>query len=292
MQFSVSEIWRYPVKSFGGEKLKFAKLGETGIPYDRHWVVRDVQTGELLGGRSVAELMLFSARFCETPNEERQIAEIVFPDGATLRTDDDSIDQRLSGVLERPVTLSAVRGIGDTEYYKRPQSFNFTPDIIRRSFGLEVGEPLTDLSGQTEASAAYIKGWQNYRTRPGTHFDTSTLHILTEASLRHIASLLPDEDISVERFRPNILVKDVQQAIGPLEFEWVTRQLSIGDAIIDVTWETVRCIMTTRAQSDLSKAPKIMRTLVKNTKQNLGVCAEVRNGGQIAIEDPVLLNPI
>ena len=289
MQLSVSEIWRYPVKSFAGEKLTSTPLLETGIPYDRHWAIRDDATGELLGGRSKGELMLFSAAFCEPPNEDRQIAEIRFPDGTVMRTDDARIDQRLSQALERRVSLSAVRHVSDTAYYKRPQSFEFTPEITRRSFGLEAGEPLTDLSGQTEASADYIKSWQTYRTRPGTHFDTSTLHILTEASLRYMRTLLPEADICVRRFRPNIVVADSALTDAPIEFDWVGHSLAIGSSTIDVTWETVRCIMTTRAQDGLPKVPLVLRALVKNTKQNLGVCAEVRNAGEIAIGDPIRL---
>ena len=290
MQFSVSEIWRYPIKSFGGEKLASTELLGVGIPYDRYWAIRDVDTGELLGGRSMGELMLFSVQFCEPPTENQQIAEIRFPDGSTLRTDDRNIDLRLSQALERRVTLSPVRKASETDYYKRPQSFEFTPDIIRRSFGLDDDEPLTDLSGHSKASANYIKSWQTYRTRPGTHFDTSTLHILTEASLRYIASLLPEADIGVHRFRPNILVDDSENAVEPIEFDWVNKQLQIGSASIDITWETVRCIMTTRAQSAAPKAPLIMRTLVKNTKQNLGVCAEVLSSGRISVGDAVSIS--
>lgn len=287
MTTAVSEIWRYPVKSFAGEKLVSTELTERGIPYDRFWAVRDVESGELLGGRSVAELMMFSARFCEDPIETRQIAEITFPDGTTRRTDDHQIDESLSRALNRKVVLSEVKDVSDEDYYARPQSFTFATDIIRRSFGLEADEPLTDLSGKTKESAAYIENWQTYRTRPGTHFDTSTLHILTAASIRHIQALLPEVEISVRRFRPNILVSDHESASAPIEFEWVQKHLSIGTCLIDVTWETVRCIMTTREQAELPKAAKVMRTLVRNTQQKLGVCAEVIKTGRIAIGDSV-----
>lgn len=287
MSLTVAEIWRYPVKSFGGESLTSTQLTDAGVPYDRHWAIRDLKSEEILGGRTTANLMCFSARFCEEPTQNKQIAEIMFPDGSSTRTDDLQINARLSSALGRKVELSALRDVSDTAYYQRPQSFEFTPGVIRRAFGLEGDESLTDLSGDTEASAAYIKSWETNRTRPGTHFDTSTLHILTEASLRYIQALMPGEDISVRRFRPNILVADEANMSAPIEFDWIDKEFSIGSARVEITWETVRCIMTTRAQSGLPKAAKVLRTLVKNTKQNLGVCAEVRGRGRLAIGDSV-----
>mgnify|MGYP003444581443 CR=1 FL=1 len=44
----VREIWRYPVKSMGGEQLTAAVVGPLGIPGDRGWGVRDQATGVLV----------------------------------------------------------------------------------------------------------------------------------------------------------------------------------------------------------------------------------------------------
>ena len=37
----VTEIWRYPVKSMGGERLQQASVGRLGVPGDRGWALRD-----------------------------------------------------------------------------------------------------------------------------------------------------------------------------------------------------------------------------------------------------------
>ena len=42
----VREIWRYPVKSMGGESLEQVAVGETGVLGDRTWAVRDEVTGK------------------------------------------------------------------------------------------------------------------------------------------------------------------------------------------------------------------------------------------------------
>ena len=43
------EIWRYPVKSMGGEKLTSASFGSGGLFGDRGWAVRDEVAGEIRG---------------------------------------------------------------------------------------------------------------------------------------------------------------------------------------------------------------------------------------------------
>jgi uncharacterized protein len=42
---SVREIWRHPVKSMQGERVKQVSLGMQGIPGDRGWAVRDEEKG-------------------------------------------------------------------------------------------------------------------------------------------------------------------------------------------------------------------------------------------------------
>ena len=49
----LSEIWRYPVKSMGGEKLTEAAIGEEGVPGDRVVHVED-ERGRLVTSRVAA----------------------------------------------------------------------------------------------------------------------------------------------------------------------------------------------------------------------------------------------
>ncbi|HZB05114.1 MAG TPA: MOSC N-terminal beta barrel domain-containing protein, partial [Thermoleophilaceae bacterium] len=41
----MTEIWRYPVKSMGGETIDAAAVGERGLHADRMWAVRDPALG-------------------------------------------------------------------------------------------------------------------------------------------------------------------------------------------------------------------------------------------------------
>jgi uncharacterized protein YcbX len=91
----VEELWRYPVKSMGGERLTSAEVGELGIDGDRRWGVVDRETGRLLTGRRAPALLMARARHLGPG-----AVEITLPDGTV--TSDDAV---LSDWLERPVTL-------------------------------------------------------------------------------------------------------------------------------------------------------------------------------------------
>lgn len=58
----VVELWRFPVKSTGGERLLDAEIGELGIAGDRGWGLVDVDTGKVLTARRAPELLQASSR--------------------------------------------------------------------------------------------------------------------------------------------------------------------------------------------------------------------------------------
>ena len=51
MPVTVTEIWRYPVKSMGGERLDNVAVDERGIVADRMWAVRDPELGSITTAR-------------------------------------------------------------------------------------------------------------------------------------------------------------------------------------------------------------------------------------------------
>ena len=71
----VLELWRFPVKSIGGERLATAHVTEIGIAGDRGWGITDLSTGKVLTGRRAPELLMASARIDDTD------VVITLPDG-------------------------------------------------------------------------------------------------------------------------------------------------------------------------------------------------------------------
>lgn len=111
----VLELWRYPVKSMGGERLQSAPLGELGIAHDRGWGVFDVDTGTVLTARRTPELLYATARVVDGG------LVVTLPDGAELRAGDattTATNEALSGWLGRTVELRAAGDGGGT--YENP----------------------------------------------------------------------------------------------------------------------------------------------------------------------------
>lgn len=99
----VAGLWRYPVKSFGGERLEAAAVGPYGLPGDRAFGLVDDQTGRVLTARREPRLLLATAAWHDGE------VEIVGPDG--LRLDS---DEALSRWLGRPVRLAPAGAEGGT----------------------------------------------------------------------------------------------------------------------------------------------------------------------------------
>lgn len=92
--FRVASLWRYPVKSLGGEPIEAADVGPHGFAGDRRFGVVDEATGNVLTARREPRLLFATASWHE--GEVR----IVGPDGEVL--DDDAA---MSSWLQRPVRL-------------------------------------------------------------------------------------------------------------------------------------------------------------------------------------------
>ena len=118
----VLELWRYPVKSLGGERLEHVEVGDAGIVGDRGWGIQDAETGNVLTARRAPELLFASAR---VDGDEVIIA---FPDGVEVSSADVGVDVALSAWLEREVHL--VRPGDEGATYENPMDIENEADWI------------------------------------------------------------------------------------------------------------------------------------------------------------------
>ena len=103
---TVSEIYRYPVKSMMGESLETATLGEKGIPGDRAWAVRDEVRGEIQGAKKIPALMSCTARYVESLDPaDARIPEIELPNGDVFRASEPDAGKRVGEAVGHDVTL-------------------------------------------------------------------------------------------------------------------------------------------------------------------------------------------
>src|SRR5262245_19645059 len=281
---TVQELWRYPVKSMGGERIERTTLGAAGLPGDRGWAVRDEAAAEIRGGKKLPGLMLCSARYLREP-DGRTVppAEITLPDGKTVTTDDPDVAERLSALLGRAVTLWPLRPADDRDHYRRglPDKTDMIEEL-RDIFGRLPDEPLPDLS-------VFPPEILEFTSPLGTYFDAFPLHVLTTASLAALAAEGPADRFDRRRFRPNVLVETDATLRGLVESAWASRPLRIGDAVATLQGPTARCSMIAQPQPGLAKDPQVLRTVVRDADQNLGIYATITTPGTVRVGDAVEL---
>jgi uncharacterized protein len=281
---TVQELWRYPVKSMGGERIEQATLGAAGLPGDRGWAVRDEAAGEIRGGKKLPGLMLCSARYLREP-DGRTVppAEITLPDGATVTTDDRTVAERLSALLGRAVTLWPIRPADDRDHYRRglPDKTDMIEEL-RDIFGRLPDEPIPDLS-------VFPPEILEFTSPLGTYFDAFPLHVVTTASLAALAAEGPADRFDRRRFRPNVLVETGGALRGLVESGWASRPLRIGEAVAALQVPTARCSMIAQPQPGLAKDPQVLRAVVRDADQNLGIYATITTPGTVRVGDPVEL---
>src|SRR5262249_26976448 len=116
----VAEIWRYPVKSMGGERIGSARaVPGSGIAGDRGWAVRDEASGEIRGAKHIPGLLRFRARYLEEPRTRSFAPVEIEWDGGKLRGADPDVHGVLSRELGRAVTLWPLRPASDLAHYRR-----------------------------------------------------------------------------------------------------------------------------------------------------------------------------
>jgi MOSC domain-containing protein len=302
----VKQICRYAVKSMAGEKLDGCTVGALGIPGDRGWALRDETTGEITNGKKLPVLMQCAARYREPPAAGViPHVDIIFPDGQIVGSDAEDVNARLGALLGKQVSLWPLQPAEDEKFYRRksktarvygrlarfrafraalPVLTSFGPANVelREAFSREPNEPIPDLS--TLPAELF-----EFSSPRGTFFDAFPIHVLTTASLDMMARLNPDAKWEMRRFRPNFLIETRPDIKGLVESEWDGRKLHIGSVVLRCEIPTVRCGMTIQAQAGLEKDPSILRSIVKDADQNLGIYASVIAAGEVRIGDSVEL---
>ncbi len=287
---TIRALWRFPVKSMLGEELEAVDLGEGGVVGDRAYAIVDRETGKVASAKHPKlwpDLLKCRAAFVEPPRPGDEVppARIELADGESVRSDAADVDDVLSRFFGRDVELASAAQNGYTIDQYHPDEENYDPGGHR------------DEVVEAQLGAAYF----NERGLPsavpeGSFFDLFPLSVLTTSSLDRFSELEPESSFDLRRFRMNVIVDTPGR--GFVENEWVGRSLAIGDGIrLDVAIPDPRCVMPSLAQEDLSRDPKILKTLAKHNRIDIagtlfpcaGVYAVSRATGTIRQEDQVSL---
>jgi len=228
----VRELWRYPVKSMGGEQLTGCDVHETGFEGDRGWGVVDVASGTVLTARRAPELLFASARLRDDGEVEIQL-----PDGQMT----DSSDV-LSAWLQRDVRLERASDEGGV--YENPRDAEGETDWVSWQGPAHAWHDSPN-ARVSLVSAATIGDWDPRRFRANVilggsdedalvgarvHLGTATLDV-TARIVRCVMVTRPqpgvDRDLDVLR----TIHRDRQSrlAVGSLVAQ--TGRIELGDAL-------------------------------------------------------------
>jgi len=271
----VDQLWIYPVKSMLGSTVPSADLAAEGIVGDRLWTLRDETRGAIASARKIGGLSRLAAAYSGDG------VVVTMPDGSTVTSADGDANERLSEAVDHAVSLWAKRPPDDLEFYRRgrPDSDDLLTEM-RAIFGRTDDEPLPDFS-------VFPPEMMEFEYPPGNYFDCYPLTIMTTSALRSLREALPDSAIDGRRFRPSIVV-DTGDEPGHPEFAWSGRRLRIGTTEIQIGSACPRCVVITRDfADDLPLDRGVLRHVVKDLDQNVGVYATVVTGGRISVGDSV-----
>jgi uncharacterized protein YcbX len=282
MPVTVTEIWRYPVKSMAGERLDNVAVDERGMVADRMWAVRDPELGSITTARRRPALLRCGARYAADPLGSAPEVVIVLPDGEEISSADPAVHARLSELVGSEVRLEPIPPPSDKDAYRAPRE---TKAEIRAAFGLAEDEPLPDFSVFPLRKLAELS---RYVTPVGSLFDAYPVHLITRASLAAMAAQTPGSDFDVRRFRPNLVV-DTEPGEELPENSWCNADLDLPNAGLHGEIPTLRCVMPTREQRELPTDTQVMRTVAKHANRCLGIYATVSSPGTIGVGDEIVV---
>lgn len=292
MTGSLTQLWRYPVKSMGGAQVDEVRLEKRGVHADRLWAVRDLEHDITASARRLPAILGCSARYAVEPGPDAGPGNapeviITFPDGVERSSSEPGLDGALSELFGRDVRLTALPPSDDTSLHRltvAQSRKNFAPGVVRKDFGLAGNEALPDTS---VFSTKQVLTLARFSTPPGSFADLSPVHLLSTTSL---ASLSADgTPYDVRRFRPNLLVALDDSGTEYPEASWVGGDVTVGAAALRVTNPTVRCVVPTRPQPGVELDRGLTRRLAEATDRFLGVYADVSTPGVVRVGDPVCM---
>ena len=274
----LSQIWTYPVKSMVGETISSCELNDLGIVGDRIWATRDLERGGIRGAKKIGGLMQFCA---ERVDPAQRTVKITAPNGESFFTNEADSSDKLSALLGHRVALEELPDASYVEHFRRGPSD--TDDVLaemRAVFGRTEDEPLPDFS-------IFPPEVMEFESPVGTHHDCYPLMVMTTSALAAMKVAVPNSVVDVKRFRPSLVV-DSGDVDGHLEFQWKNKHIAIGSAVIEILDPCPRCVMVTRAiNNDIPEDRAVLRHIVRDLNQSVGVYARVLLPGKCSVGDEI-----
>ena len=227
----VSGLYVYPIKGCKGIALEEAELTDSGLAFDRHWMVVDgdgrfvtqrelprmaLVATEIRGGWLILSAPEMPTLTMSVDTEGARLAVTVWDDRCSAIDQGQVAADWFSAFLQRPLRLA-----------------RFDPAVIRYSSAEYTGE----IRAATEFSDGYA------------------LLILSEASLADLNARL-EHPVPMNRFRPNIVIRGVEAYD-----EDHLHSLRNGDLELRIVKPCTRCQVTTTNQDSGEVGLEPLQTL-------------------------------
>ncbi|KAM7524747.1 hypothetical protein LguiA_014649 [Lonicera macranthoides] len=293
----VKSIFIYPVKSCLGISLSQAPLTPTGFRWDREWVVVN-SNGKAFSQKFEPKLALIEV---ELPNE-------AFCEGGWEPSNDSFLVINAPGMETLKVSLSRAREIS-VGVSVGPLGWEWSGSALDE--GDESSNWFSDFLGKPSRLLRFNKDSEsrpvNAQYAPGFNVmfsDGFPFHLLSQGSMDELNKLLKDP-VSVNRFRPNILVDGCEPFSEDL---W--KEIRINNLKFQSVMLCPRCKVITINQENAIPGREPNETLKKfradtvlslNLKQGkvyfgqFLVCKESPNAGEgkiIEVGDPIFVDKV
>lgn len=248
----VTELWIYPIKGCGGVSVSELELTPRGPKWDRHWMIID-ENGRFTSQRQHSQMCLLALEFNSAGDFTLSIpGQGDFVLGASSQGYSDA---RSGARGDRPVISAQV---WDCEVQVVE-----TDTKISQALSLFLGTPVR-LVEMAPGHSRLIK--EKYGSGEIQFADSLQLLVISEESLAELNRRL-ENPVPMNRFRPNVVVKGVDEPHG--EDSW--QQVKVGDVTFKAPKLCVRCVVTTVDQATGEKSPEPLATLAKYRRGEKGI---------------------
>jgi uncharacterized protein len=256
---TVDSLWRYPVKSMGGEEMNELFVGFGGVYGDRLFAFTSSASPEFFPfftGRDQRRMIRYRPRFRH-------------PEKAAQPVNSREITRQAPGI--NPISASSDELMLDVETPEGKTLPISSPDLIDDlCAGLDGKHRLTLLRSTNAIT------------------DCSPVSILSLQTATRIGEEAGCE-VDKRRFRANIFL-DLAHAGGFAEDEFVGKSLRIGgQVVLRVIQRDSRCMMITLHPDTGEKSPAILKAVAQNHGGMAGVYAAVLAQGVVRRGDTVEL---
>lgn len=264
-KMNVSELWVYPVKSLAGHSVAEADLAIRGFENDRRWMLVD-ENGRFISQREHAHL-------------SRWQASVDGPDLVLTQLDTQTQIRVPDAKAENGEPLS-VQVWGDSFTARLVDT---VPDkVLQVAFGFPCRLVYMATDSRRAVDARYAKAGEEVSFADGYPYLITTTGSLRELEVEN------GQDLSMRRFRPNIVVK---QSEAFVEDHW--QHITIGNQPFRLPKPCARCIVITIDPDTAVKDPSVFGSLADLHKQDrkvlfgMNACWEGIMKGKIRVGDEV-----